>query len=131
MLVAPGFLAAQKGIIGSQLDEKQFINNLYQSGQSSVGGKSSNYQWRAAAPMNAARAPIISVVESSDGGEQVVSKKKPPLQGKKKFQAEEGRGKSQKRGYAGAQSPNMKKYSRGGDGVKKVTKNNYFDTNAN
>ena len=36
-MVSPGFLGAQKGIIGSQNDERNFINNLYQTGQS-VGG---------------------------------------------------------------------------------------------
>jgi len=28
-MLAPGFLGAQKGIIGSQNDERQFISNLY------------------------------------------------------------------------------------------------------
>lgn len=53
-LIAPGNLGAQKGIIGSQNDERQFVNNLYQS-QQSIGDQSSNNQWRAGGPLHASR----------------------------------------------------------------------------
>jgi len=41
-MLAPGMVGAQKGIIGSQNDERQFVNNLYQS-QQSVGDQSSTH----------------------------------------------------------------------------------------
>ena len=70
-LLAPGMAGAQKGIIGSQNDERQFVNNLYQS-QQSVGDQSSINQWRANGPLNASRAQTIDAGDHSsiaDGDE--------------------------------------------------------------
>lgn len=57
-MVAPGMMGAQKGIIGSQNDERRFLNNLREANQS-IGDVSSQNQWRAGGPLNASRVPVV------------------------------------------------------------------------
>ena len=57
-MAAPGMLGAQKGIIGSQNDERRFLSNLHQTNQS-IGDHSSSNQWRAGGPLNAGRVPVV------------------------------------------------------------------------
>ena len=61
---------AQKGIIGSQKDERNFVNNLYQTGQS-VGEQSANNQWRAGGPVNGSKVPVIGEESSNNGDSQM------------------------------------------------------------
>lgn len=65
-ILSPGMLGAQKGIIGSQNDERNFVNNLYQTGQS-IGGQSANNQWRAGGPMGGRGVPVIGEESSANG----------------------------------------------------------------
>ena len=60
-ILSPGMAGAQKGIIGSQRDERNFVNNLYQTNESNGN------QWRAGGPMNANNVPVIGEESSNNG----------------------------------------------------------------
>lgn len=128
-MAAPGMMGAQKGIIGSQNDERRFLSNLHQTNQS-IGDHSSQNQWRAGGPLNAGRVPVVGDDSSANPSPQRNTSKY--VRTNKQF-TEDPRG-NNAAGRAigrppvhGGQSPNLANNR----DAPKITKNNFLGGSIN
>lgn len=84
-----GQMGVQKGIIGSQQDERNFVSNLYNPSVSMDRSEDDN--WRMGGPVNAGKVPIIGEESSAQnstsgaGGLSQGRKKKKTIRTNKKF----------------------------------------------
>lgn len=63
MMTGAGTMGVQKGIIGSQQDERNFVSNLYNPNDSI--GRSEDGNWRMGGTVNAGKVPVIGEESSA------------------------------------------------------------------
>lgn len=80
-------MGAQKGIIGSQQDERNFVSNLYNPAASQ--DRSEDGGWRMGGPVNGGRVPVIGEESSGHGSTSGQGfqgrKKQKPIRTNKQF----------------------------------------------